>query len=39
MNISDFTVRSPDGPVALAQYAGRPLLIVNTASECMFTPQ
>ncbi|CAN7267637.1 glutathione peroxidase [Pseudorhodoferax sp. LjRoot39] len=26
-------------PVALAQFKGRPLLIVNTASACGFTPQ
>jgi len=26
-------------PVSLEQYAGRVLLIVNTASECGFTPQ
>jgi len=26
-------------PVPLAKFAGRPLLIVNTASECGFTPQ
>jgi glutathione peroxidase len=27
------------GSVPLATYAGRPLLIVNTASQCGFTPQ
>ena len=26
-------------PIALAQFKGRPLLIVNTASACGFTPQ
>jgi glutathione peroxidase len=27
------------GTIALADYAGRPVLLVNTASECGFTPQ
>lgn len=35
-----FEARAIDGqPVPLAQYAGRPMLIVNTASACGFTPQ
>ncbi|MEM6440817.1 MAG: glutathione peroxidase [Pseudomonadota bacterium] len=28
-----------DGELALADFAGRPILIVNTASRCAFTPQ
>lgn len=36
----DFAAKSLDGkPVQLQEYAGRALLIVNTASECTFTPQ
>ena len=40
MNIYDFTVKTRKGQdVDLAQYKGRPLLIVNTATGCGFTPQ
>ncbi len=38
--IYDFEARSIDGElVPLQQFRGKPLLIVNTASACGFTPQ
>ena len=40
MTIYDFKVRKADGAeVALADYKGKVLLIVNTATGCGFTPQ
>jgi len=39
-SIYDFEAQSIDGkPVALEQFRNKPLLIVNTASACGFTPQ
>ncbi|MDM0034920.1 glutathione peroxidase [Variovorax sp. J22P271] len=39
-SIYDFEARRIDGrPAPLSEYRGRVLLIVNTASQCGFTPQ
>ena len=39
-NLFDLSyTNSRGGQVALAQYAGRPVLVVNTASKCGLTPQ
>ena len=40
MNIYDFTVKdNKEKDVSLTKYEGKVLLIVNTATECGFTPQ
>ena len=40
MSAADFTLRSIDGTMLpLKQFAGHPVLLVNVASACGFTPQ
>jgi len=40
MNVYDFKVKDINGKeAALSQYAGKVALVVNTASECGYTPQ
>ncbi len=40
MSAADFTLRSIDGTaLPLEQFAGHPVLLVNVASACGFTPQ
>src|SRR5262245_56775680 len=39
-SVTDFTLDAlQGGPLPLAQFAGKPMVIVNTASACGFTPQ
>jgi len=40
MSAFDFAFTSIDGkPLPMAQFKGKPVLLVNTASQCGFTPQ
>ncbi|RYF72131.1 MAG: redoxin domain-containing protein, partial [Cytophagaceae bacterium] len=39
-SLYDFTMKSLDGKtVSLSQYKGKKVIILNTASECGYTPQ
>ena len=39
-SVYDFEVKKPNGEMlSLKKYEGKPLVIVNTASKCGFTPQ
>lgn len=39
-SVYDFEVKKPNGEMlSLKEYEGKPLVIVNTASKCGFTPQ
>ena len=40
MNIYDFTVKNAEGvEISLKDYAGKVILVINSATECGFTPQ
>src|SRR5262244_113843 len=40
MRATDFSIAALDGtPLPLARFANKPMVIVNTASKCGFTPQ